>query len=283
MKLKSLLRLGNYSADWVRDFYAQATIWWGADPQDDPAVHASRAAVVERLCGSSRHRVLELGSGSGRTAAALVARGHDVVAVEMDAAGAAHARGLVKAGPPGSLTVIEADYYAVQLGGRFDVVCWWEGFGLGSDEDQRRMLRRIADEWLESQGSVLLEVYNPTRPARRAGEEVRLAPLPGVPGSVDMIERCHFDPIHCRWIDEWQPTQEPEKALAQALRCYTPADLKLLLEGTGLALRHLEFSGEEVGLPDERVAVSQPLLDAWGYLAQLVRAVDASSPTRSAP
>ena len=130
---------------------------------------------------------------------------------------------LAKSPRPGSLTVLEADFYTVALDGLFDVVCCWEVFGLGSDADQRRLLRRIAQEWLAPDGCVLVDVYNPIRPAHDAGATERLAPLAGVPGSVEMVERCHFDPVHCRWIDEWEPTAAPEQALAQAIRCYTPA------------------------------------------------------------
>ena len=31
--MKSLLRQPDYSQDWVKDFYTQAGIWWGNDPQ----------------------------------------------------------------------------------------------------------------------------------------------------------------------------------------------------------------------------------------------------------
>ncbi|MFN5457566.1 MAG: hypothetical protein ACK5BX_41150, partial [Bradyrhizobium sp.] len=34
--------------------------------------------------------------------------------------------------------------YTIELAGRFDVVCYWDGFGIGSDADHRRLLRRIA-------------------------------------------------------------------------------------------------------------------------------------------
>jgi hypothetical protein len=168
--------------------------------------------------------------------------------------------------------VHEADFYTVELDGRFDVICCWEVFGLGSDADQRRLLRRMAQEWLAPGGCVLLDVYSPAKPARDAGREIRLPPLAGVPGSVEMIERCHFDPVHSRWIDEWAPVAAPDQALAQTLRCYTPADLLLLLEGTGLALRLIEVDGQALAFETAAITTSGPLLDAWSYLAQLTAA-----------
>jgi SAM-dependent methyltransferase len=269
-----LFNLESYTSNWAHDFYTQAGIWWGEDPHDDPAVHVARATLVERLCGPGNLHILDLGAGSGRTAAALADRGHSVIGVELNPTDVGYASSLLKTGRAGSLAMVHADYYTVQLEGRFDVVCWWQGFGLGSDADQRRMLRRIADEWLSDGGCALIDVYNPTWPARHAGQEVLLEPLPDVPGSVEMIERCYFDPVYCRWIDEWQPTQAPHQALAQTLRCYTPADLLLLLEGTGLALKRVEFEGQEIDFQSQKIVLSETLLEAWGYLAQLVAAND---------
>jgi hypothetical protein len=165
----------------------------------------------------------------------------------------------------GSLTALEADFYTVELDGQFDVICYWDGFGLGSDADQRRLLQRIAREWLVPGGSVLIDVFSPARFARHAGEQEILPPLKGVPGSVEMLHRCHFDPVHCRWIDEWKPTTHPEQSLAQTVRCYTPADFVLLLQNTGLALKRIEVDGEAIDLDANDITTSGPLMEAYSY------------------
>jgi SAM-dependent methyltransferase len=267
----SLFQHGIYSLDWVKDFYTQAGIWWGPDT-DDPAEDETRAATVERLVGGEPgpKRILELGAGAGRTAAALADRGHTVVAVELSPLRAQQARELLETRQKGSLAILEADFYTVELEERFDVVCYWDGFGVGSDDDHRRLLRRIAQSWLAPGGSVLMDVANPAWAARHAGTEQVLAPLAGVPGSVEMLRRWHFDPLHCRWIDEWQPTAEPEKALAQTVRCYTPADFLLLLQGTGLALKRIEVDGQALDPDANRITTSGPLMDAYSYLVELV-------------
>ncbi|MCX7029977.1 MAG: class I SAM-dependent methyltransferase, partial [Spirochaetes bacterium] len=230
----------------------------------------SRATALERLAGPGPMRVLDLGSGPGGNAAAMADLGHDVTAVEFSDR-ARHARELAAVLRKGRLTVGQEDFTTVRLEGRFDVVCCWEVFGLGSDADQRRLLRRISEEWLAAHGYVLMDVYSPARPARDAGTEQRLPPLPGVPGSVEMIERCHFDPVHSRWTDEWQPVADHEAALAQTLRCYSPADFLLLLEGTGLFLSVIEVDDREVAF-DDHVSNSGPLLNAWQYVVKLVPA-----------
>lgn len=67
-----------------------------------------------------------------------------MVAVEFSPIYADYAREHLKTKRSGTLESVEADFYTVELAGRFDVVCYWDGFGVGSDADQRRLLRRIA-------------------------------------------------------------------------------------------------------------------------------------------
>lgn len=267
MKPLSLLRRGDYSSEWVKDFYTQSDIWWGPDAGKE--YYPDRIQAIERLCGPGRKRILELGAGSGAVSVELAKLGHAVVAVELTPAIRA-TQELSQEDWEGSLTALDADFYTVELEGRFDVICYWDGFGLGSDDDQRQLLQRIAQEWLKPGGSVLVDVFNPVRYARHAGESEILPPLQDVPGSVEMLHKCHFDPLHCRWIDEWQPTADPEKALAQTVRCYTPVDFRLLLRGTGLAVKRIEVDGEALDLDANNITISGPLLEAYSYLVQLI-------------
>ena len=266
METVSLFRTGKYSLKWVKDFYTQADIWWGPDAGQE--YYSGRIESIERLCGPGMKRILELGAGSGAVAAEIARSGHSVVAVELTSA-IHQAQVLNQENWKGSLTALEADFYTVELDGRFDVICYWDGFGLGSDGDQRQLLQRIAREWLAPGGSVLIDVFNPVRFTRHADEAEILPPLKGVPGSVEMLHKCHFDPLHCRWIDEWQPTAHPAQALAQTVRCYTPADFVLLLQNTGLALRRMEVDGEALDPHGNDIITSGPLMEAYSYLVVL--------------
>ena len=269
MVSESLFNLGVYSSKWIKDFYTQAGVWWGADPQA-LGVHKTRVETVARLCGAGSKKILDLGTGPGATAAALADAGHDVIAVELSPSRANYARDLARIPHKGSLTVLEDDFYSMKLNQSFDVVCCWQTFGLSTDADQRQLLRRIANEWIRPNGSVLMDVYSPIRPAREAGTQRRLPPLDGVPGSVEMINHCHFDPVHSRWIDEWIPVAEPEKALAQTIRCYAPSDFLLLLEGTHLGIKQVEVDGQELDVKANTISISNPLMNAWCYLVQLI-------------
>jgi SAM-dependent methyltransferase len=214
--------------------------------------------------------MLELGAGTGGTAATMADWGHRIVAVEFAPPRASYAQALAQAPRKGSLTVLEADFYTVALDGRFDVVCYWDGFGVGTDADQRCLLRRIATDWLAAGGCVLMDVFSPIGPARDAGLEELKHPVAGIPTSVEMIRRYHFDPVQCRYIDEWQPIAAPSQARTQSIRCYTPADFLLLLEGTGLALTRIEVDGEAVDFTVSGHTMSGPLRTAYSYLVQLV-------------
>ena len=101
MTAPSLFDSGTYSTHWVHGFYTQAGSWWGPDPHDDPAEHTARAKIVERLCGPSSLRILDLGAGSGRTAAALADRGHTVIGVELNPTDVGYAQSLLPIKRPG--------------------------------------------------------------------------------------------------------------------------------------------------------------------------------------
>lgn len=252
------------SLAWVKPYYTRAGEYWA--PHGIEERERDRAATLPRLCGPPPKRVLELGAGTGETAAATADAGYDVTAIEFSPTRAlhlrAHAQQRADQTVRGSLTALEADFYDVSLPGVFDVVCYWDGFGVGSDADQRRLLRHIASEWLAPGGSVLVDVFNPYRWAAEAGNEL-------------VFDRNHeshlyrqrrrfgFDFAAGCFLDEWCPIGDEtgvcdeSRAITQRIRCYNPADLRLLLEGTGLSLRATEGAGER---------------DAWSYLALLTPA-----------
>ena len=271
MKRVSLFDQGTYAPGWIRDFYSQAAIWWGDDP-NEPGVHDARLAIVQRLAGLPPKRMLDLGAGAFATAGVMADAGYDVTGIELSTARCELARKVATAPHKGKITLVEGNFLKADVGGDYDVICAWEVFGLGSDAEQRQMLKRMSSEWLAPGGLAIVEVYTPVTPMRNAGSEVHLEALEGVPGSVDMIERCHFDPVYSRWIDEWVPEKDPGNALAQAIRCYTPADLLLLLEGTGMQLERIEAGGEEIDFRSGRVTTGGPLMgkeNNYNYLTVL--------------
>jgi hypothetical protein len=127
--------------------------------------------------------------------------------------------------------------------------------GVGSDADQQRLLRRVANEWLTPDGLMLVDVFNPTWWARSKAE-CRLH---------EEYASWHcttYYPWQSRFVDRWWMKADKSDALEQSVRCYSPPDLALLLEGTALRIEHIEVNdGDDMA----------KLEDAYSYLAILAR------------
>jgi SAM-dependent methyltransferase len=250
---------------WTKDFYTKQAewlglieIWAGISPVGKTSGRgANEAAAIERLAGPGPKRVLELGCGSGIVAGIIAERGHSVVVVDMSDHAAASARRVAGEVTHGEMRVVQGDFYEVELDGTFDVVCYFDGFGIGSDADQRRLLRRIAG-WLKPAGCALVDVYSPWPSCDEDDQPYR---------DRKAMARDSFDYENCRGINTiWVPGQK-EQTATQSLRAYSPPDLRLLLEGTGLALETYEPYAES----DHGQQV--PLKDAMSYLCKLVPVV----------
>jgi SAM-dependent methyltransferase len=221
--------------DWVRDFYSRTGRWWGAAEARVADRDHQRVSLLQQYAAAGPARVLELGAGYGTTATVTAQAGHAVTAVEISDR-VDFATELKKDVAPGSLTIIKDDFYSVELPDQFDAVCYWDGFGVGSDADQRRLLRRIATPWLRPGGVALIDVYNPFVWAQWHGDEEHREPNPALGYEHELFERTTFDPVTCTAIDTWWDAARPDEKISQRLRCYTPADLALLLSGTSLRL-----------------------------------------------
>ena len=242
----------------LRRFYEQQNEWVGVYSGDIAERHRKNAAAVYRLAGGRLGRLLDLGAGGGQNAAAAADLGYSVVAVDIVPSFIENARQLASRPCKGHIQAIQANFYEVEFPDPFDIVCYWDGFGIGSDEDQRRLLRRIAG-WLQPTGFALIEVYTPWYWTRSAGRRMEF-------GSV--VRQYGFDAEASRMLDRWWPAGREKDAVSQSLRCYSPDDLRAVLEGTGLVLEHLEPRG---AYDFERNHFDQdaPIEEAMQYLAML--------------
>jgi SAM-dependent methyltransferase len=254
--------------EWVRDFYSVTGRWWGRAESPVAQVDLDRVAALHAICGEAPKRILDLGCGYGSTVAAMTEAGHRVTGVEISDR-ADFSEQFVKQ-LAGASRIVRDDFYTVNLDGRFDVVCYWNGFGIGSDADQRTLLRRVADEWLTDGGVALIDISNPFVWACWDGEEEHKPSRPGDGYDYDLCERTHFDPIRSRFADTWWVTDNPAKKWTQNIRCYTPADLRLLLEGTGLALDSVLVAGEIVEVDQPQFGLGSLLRETHEYLAVLI-------------
>jgi len=171
-----------------------------------------------------------------------------------------------------SLKAIEGDFLKVRIEEKFSTICMFESFGLGSDSDQRKLLRRIARNWLTDNGVLIMDVYHPCGPIKAAGTKQSLDRLENVPGSVDMTEYSYYDGIKNRWIDIWEPVNDKASTKIQSVRCYSPADLFLLLAGSGLKVQNILYKGQSVDFKNDEIKTENAFEDSgqdYAYTAIL--------------
>ncbi len=243
---------------WTREFYAKQAEWSGAYRGGVTPWHRRKAEWTRSVLGSPPKRILELGAGGGQNAVALSEQGYEVVAVEQVPLLAQHIHELCRQHSQAQVEVVEGDFCQIELAEKsFDGVCYWDGFGTGGDDDQRALLKRI-HRWLRDDGKALIEVYTPWHAAKSVGYRVQVGKA---------MREYEFDGEGCRWIDRWWMEESGER-IEQSLRCYSPADLRLLLEGTGLELVEVEAGGM-MDYESGRYVELVPLEQAMWYVAVL--------------
>ena len=246
--------------EWIKSFYDAAVEWWGESWYDGENLK-SRIDIVKKYACDTDKRILELAAGTGETAAYFCDNGYRVFAVDISPKNIELMTRLQKGRP--NLQVAEGDFLTIRINEQFPTICVFESFGLGSDKEQQKLLKRVHDEWLMPNGILILDVFHPFGPIRASGSKQELNKLENIPGSVDMTEYSYYDPIKGRWIDIWEPQNDKNSRKIQSIRCYTPADFILLAESSGLAIEKMLYNGNE--FDEKRIdIVSENIFDLDG-------------------
>lgn len=231
--------------------------------------HREIVRMLDRWCRDLPRcrRVLELGAGAGGVAAAMADLGHHVTAIEHNRPDLSLASELLDERRPGSLHVVGADFYEVEFRARFDFVFCWDGFGVGDDADQRRLLDRIGGEWLTEDGSAILDVFSPWNWQRRDGEIGTLVATDGG----KWRRTIEFDAVRGRFRDHVSPEGGAGSELSQTIRVYTLQEFLMLVEGTRAEVAGFYLAdGSPVDPTEENAGTSRRLMESNGYLARLV-------------
>lgn len=245
-----------------QDFYRLQNQWSKIYFRNISQGDLDRVLWINRLTGMKGVRILELGAGGGQFSVTAYQLDHKVTAVEIEPDFVEHIRNLLKHRNPENLTILTADFYSLELEGVFDLICYWDGFGVGSDSDQRRLLEKIST-WLTPDGSVFLEIFTPWFWASQAvGVKFPIG---------DAIREYGFDAARCAVTDTWFLKDNPSIKTTQRLRCYSPADLAMLLEGSGLTILE-NFPGGFLDYSTGSYIPEVPLHQAMSYITRLVHA-----------
>jgi SAM-dependent methyltransferase len=219
--------------DWVKTFYSAQNEWFGVYLGEVEESHRKRAVLMNQMTNVAAKHILELGAGGGQTAIALAELGHEVSMVELLEESVLHAQKLSHQMKV-AVNIQQGDFYTINYEQSFDLICYFDSFGIGTDADQRRLLKRI-ETWLKPAGSVIIEVGATWYWAGIAnGRTMDLGAC---------FRHYSFDVQHSKLVDSWWRKDDPETVVRQYLRCYTPVDFELLLQGTGLKMVAIEAGG----------------------------------------
>ena len=243
--------------DWIKDFYLYQERWSGIYSRPIQEDHYQKIELIKDLGGIKPKNILELGAGGGQCAALTADLGHTVTAIDLSSLSIENAKILARSRP--NMQVIHGDFYQVSFSSKFDLITYWDGFGIGTDEEQRLLLKRI-NNWLEFDGIALIDIYTPWYAQSTVGVKRQIK---------HGWREYNFDFEKSRWLDSWFLNQNPDFKVTQSLRCYSPADLILLLKETGLTLRKL-IPGHGP-LEDKQGWGATTLSKALSYVAVLVK------------
>ena len=206
---------------WVKPFYRKQFEWMNYEI-DMTAAYLEFVQTVKEQVGKPFENMLDIGAGRGDTANVLAAQGLHVTTLEL----VPELVEFAKAHSGDTVRSLCGDFYTFELPETFDVVSYFDGFGIGADEDQRRLLRRIR-EWMKADGCALIDVYHPDYWKKVRGWEM----------TVDEAYRVyHYDDEGQRMLDTWWHPEYPEDKVTQSLRCYTTEEMAALCKQAGLEI-----------------------------------------------
>lgn len=213
---------------WVKNFYEKQYSLFEADRPETgiDSYHRDLVSKLEKHAHHPLNTMLELGAGTGEVAMAAAQKGYDVTAVELVPKLVNKMKEIQTNDRfKGNFTPICGDFYDIEHRITYDLVYYLDGFGVGSDHDQKRLLHRI-NNWLKPDGCALIDIYTPWYWSKHAGQEMHFNRF---------SRKYDYDFIAARMLDTMWSNSTPE-SITQTLRCYTPADLNMLLENTGLKM-----------------------------------------------
>lgn len=247
---------------WCAGFFDMASTWWPR--ADTNELDRQRARLLREIAAPGARSLLEIGCGDGSSAAAAATAGFDVTAVDVSGTRISAAQELAASAMArdARLRFVCGDIYTVTLEAPFDVVCYWNGFGVGSDDDQRFLLHRVATELLRPGGMLVLDVYAPWRWASIHGHREVYSSI---------VCDSEFDPLTSTFIERWWHRDEPGTVISQYGRCYSPQDFILLIGGLDLELVDIRPGCFRVDSVDSTKDMASMLLESWDYTVILQR------------
>lgn len=198
--------------EWVTQFYKQQFLLSQSNLKEaSQSVYLQEVARIHEQMGKPYKKVLELGAGNGGLANAMASQGRDVTSIELVQELATFA----KTNSSASVNIICGDFYTIDVKGLFDCVLYIDGFGVGEDADQLRLLKRIY-HWLNNDGYALIDIYEPNYWRQVYRGEIVLN------DDSSLFRKYDFDEKALRFTDTWWHKDNESDKYMQSLKCYSP-------------------------------------------------------------
>lgn len=237
---------------WIEQFYKQQFNFLYDSYGNIPTSYFEKEVqLISEQIGKSFSTVLELGAGVGTIANEIAKQGKQVTTIEI----VKEITDYAKLNAPHNLEILCADFYPVELNRQFDTILYLDGFGVGSDEEQLQLLKRI-HSWLHEEGYALIDIYQPNY--WQTITKKAMQPL----GDSTILRQYGFDEQYKRMIDTWWHIDFPSDKVTQNLACYSLKDIHELCQQADLQIVAYFAGGAmdfENGHYEEIVALDQCL------------------------
>ncbi|HDR4106958.1 TPA: class I SAM-dependent methyltransferase, partial [Bacillus anthracis] len=162
---------------------------------------------VQEQIGYPFQTMLELGAGNGGFARAMSNLNVKMTTVEL----VPELVMFAKEHSTNDIVIHCADFYKINFEEKFDVVSYLDGFGVGTDEEQLVLLKRIHN-WLKDDGCALIDIYQPLYWEKANGQEMPI---------YSAMRKYEYDSENARMLDHWWEKDSSNDIVTQSLRCYT--------------------------------------------------------------
>ncbi|EEL70491.1 class I SAM-dependent methyltransferase [Bacillus mycoides] len=178
------------------------------------------AKEVQEQVGHPFQTMLELGAGNGGFARAMSKLHVRMTTVELVSEPVSFA----KEHSSSDIVIHCGDFYQINFEEKFDVVSYLDGFGVGTNDEQLFLLKRIKD-WMKEDGCALIDIYQPLYWKKVSGQEMPLS---------SAMRKYEYDSINERMLDHWWNPNQPNEIVTQSLRCYTVEEISELCDEANL-------------------------------------------------
>lgn len=208
--------------NWANEFYKMQYEIIGDYPE---GYHTESANEILEQTGKRVGSMLELGAWDGSLARALSNQVDQITTVELIKEMTEKAKSL----NPDSIETIHGSFYDVTISQKFDVIIYIDGFGVGTDEDQLKLLKNI-HHWMADDGCALIDIYQPEHWKKADGVEMYLnrRDMP------HLKRRYSYDFEADIMMDRWWHDKDEKLNSTQYLKCYTQDEIYELCKQAGL-------------------------------------------------